>query len=232
MISEAIVRRTGLFSSLGKTVTHLLHPNDFELYVFALELIQLKTGKTLAYFVFPINPQSFSLDKTYRHSLVTTQGGTTLFRSSVFQPIDFSIQGSFGRDFKILLGDVYTPLTSGFTSFKELSKQFDAKLKTGYGCIKILEDIINQYSLVDEQGPRGLIMYNFMMNHRYYVNPSNLKISQDLQSNMIWNYSLNLKLLSPVSIILNDSESNSLSKKYSATSSSQQIVNSTLNRIL
>lgn len=232
MISEAIVRRAGLYSNLGKTITHLLHPNDFELYLFALELIQLRTGKTLAYFVFPISPQTISVDKTQRVSIVSTQGGTTVFRSPVFEPLDFSVQGSFGRDFKILLGDVYTPLTSGFTSFKKLAGQFDAKLKTGYGCLKILEDIIEQTALVDEQGARGLIMYNFMMNQRYYVQPMNLKFTQDPQSNMIWNYNLSLKLVASIESVRGQGESDALAKRYAATAAGQQIVNSALKFIL
>lgn len=231
MIAEAIIRRNSLFGSVGKVIAHNKYPNDFELYTMALELVYLNTDESIAYFVFPILPSSISMDSTNRDSVINTQGGITVLRSSISSSVPIMIQGNFGRSLKYLIGNTYRDIVSGISSFKDIIRGFDKNIKTGYGCTKILEDLVSQVKIVDEKGPRALILYNFTFNQKVYIQVTGLKINMDMQSNMIWNYSLSAKILGDISSYRGGSESQSLTKRLSASSFIQNTANATLNLI-
>lgn len=231
MIAEAIIRRDNLFGDVGKVIAHNKYPNDFELYTIALELVYLNTDESIVYFVFPILPSSIDINFRNRNSVVTTQGGVAVLRSPVTTPSPITMQGNFGRSLKYLIGNTYRDIVSGIVSFKDVIKGFDKNIKTGYGCIKILEDLVNQSQLIDKKGPRGLILYNFTFNQKVYIQVTDFKVTMDMQNNMIWNYSLNATILGNVQSYRGEGESNLLTKRLSIDYFVQNTINKALRSI-
>lgn len=210
-LQGAAQEQLNLLSTLGKSGLNLLHPNEFELYLCALELTD-QNGNTLKYFVFPVMPSGIDENLPQLTNIKKTMAGVTVLSSPTFNPTDISLAGNFGRKFKVLLGTDATELISSFTTADgSLTKQsvlggaanfFDNRIKTGYGCIKILQDIIEQSQQVDSKGIRRLIFYNLALGNSYLVKAINLRFSQSQESNMIWNYNLQLKSIAPLSAIM------------------------------
>ncbi len=119
----------------GKQAMSSKYPNDFEFYMIALELVSVGTGKTLKYFVFPVMPNSMSNQKAFNTFIQQTYGGVSVNTTSVFTPFDISLIGDFGKGLKILIGET---LHDVFFTLDE----FNSKVKTGYGCVKMLENIL------------------------------------------------------------------------------------------
>jgi hypothetical protein len=102
-------------------------------------------------------------------------------------------------------------LTNGFsfknnpnTSFKSVVNFFDDQVKTGYGCLKKLEEILknSNKSVIDPETGKEifyqLIFYNFALGNSYLVELKHFTANQDQQSNMIWNYNLQLIAIAPI----------------------------------
>ncbi len=70
--------------------------------------------------------------------------------------------------------------------------------------------------------------YNLAFNDRYLVTPVSMNFSQDLSKNMIWNYSINLKAISPVSFLNIEKEEDT--DELIKLSSKKQLLNKTLKR--
>lgn len=191
--------------SLGKVGLNGLYPKDFELYVFALELVNSK-GDTEEYFLFPINPSNFEESAPANTSVVKTMGGIVTIDSNTFDPVDIMMSGNFGQKFKALIGGelidfgalsysskagVFSPSKANGT-FKETI--FNSKIKTGYGCIKLLQTIVEKSRGLDQfNKPYSLYLYNLALGNNYLAKVLNLTFKQDMSSNKIWNYTLQIK---------------------------------------
>lgn len=202
-VENAVRKRTELVERLGKATLNVKYPDEFELYVIALELVDSKST-TLEYFIFPVMPNSIDENQPYINNIKKTQSGVSIMSSNNFNPVDINISGSFGRKFRVLLGTDYKDFVSSFksesgkitkSSFKKGVKDFfDKRVKTGYGCYKVLEDIIKQSGQLDSYGGvKTLIFHNLALGNSYIVKPLSLRPSQTQESNMIWNYTLNMK---------------------------------------
>lgn len=211
MISQVVQERINVLrNTVGQTGLALQFPSEFEFYMVALELCDSNMN-TEYYFVFPVMPSSLSESVSIPTNIKLTNGGTTVIKNSQFVPHDITLSGNFGRSLKVLLGKgKYQELVSSFTdtvggiSVKSIlsgvGNVFDQKTKTGYGCCKILEEIINQSKQRDANGEqRHLLFYNLAFGNSYFVEPTNLTFTQSQDSNMVWNYSLPLKAVAPLS---------------------------------
>lgn len=210
-IENAVRRRTLLLERLGKTGLNIKYPDEFELYVMALELLD-QDFNTLRYFVFPVMPDSFSEDSQQLHSIKKTLGGVHVLATTNFIPTDISLSGTFGRRLRVLLNGTYTDLIASFRTpqgvanwqsvKKGTTEFFDEDIKTGYGCTKILESMINETNVIDSTGGiKTLIFHNLALGNSYVVRPMGLILTQDRNSNMLWNYRLTLKSLAPLSAL-------------------------------
>lgn len=210
-IENAVRRRALLLERIGKTGLNIKYPDEFELYVIALELLD-ENMNTLKYFIFPVMPDSLEEDSQQLHSIKKTLNGVHVLTTTNFIPTDISLSGTFGRRLRILLNGKYEDFVSSFktpqgttswTSLKGGTKQFfDENVKTGYGCTKILESMINDTNVIDDNGGvKTLVFHNLALGNSYIVRPQSLRLSQSQQSNMIWNYSLKLKSLAPLSAL-------------------------------
>ncbi len=209
-------RHIDLLHTVGKQALNILFPNDFEYYMIAFELVDSK-GRTIDYLTFPILPDSFQEVKNERTTIKESAGGITSIGTSRFIPRDITIRGNFGRSFKFLINDVDFSFTGlRFSTMKGIYKKedmnnnslslpklpFSAKIKTGYGVLKILESIIDKANSVDSNNePMLLYFYNPMLGNSYLVEPRNLTFDMDKSSNMIWNYNLSMTAIGPVNAL-------------------------------
>jgi hypothetical protein len=230
MSLESNVRRFQLLSrSLGKRALNALFPDDFELYIFAFELTN-GDDVTEDYFIFPINPNSISEPNIPIQSIRKTAGGVTTLNTTTFAPTTINIQGSFGRKFKFLAGSLLVNFSAiGFKP--KLTSTFSKSFKTGYGCYREMERILDKSNKLDSKGqPYSLYFYNLALGHNYLVKFTELTPSMNQDSNMIWNYSLTLKSLCRIEDIVKK-DKRSLTGAMSAKSFLQGSVNSIGNSI-
>lgn len=220
-------RLVTLQNTIGKAAVNGLFPQDIELYVFALELVV--GGKTKSYFVFPVNPKDIKESKNQLINVKKTAGGVTTISTQTFVPTDISISGNFGRNFKFLLQDQLVSF-SAFNFDNVIAdfnpQQFSPTIKSGYGCIKLLEKIINKANTLDSetQQPHTLYLYNLALGNNYIVKPINITFNQNQQDNMIWNYTLTLKSLGRIEDV-NNTDQGTLSATLSANNILQKAGN-------
>lgn len=240
-LETAIAKRAGALTTIGKAALNVKFPDEFELYVLAFELTD-SLGKTLKYFIFPVNPSSIDESKPYIVNIKKTQGGVSVLSSNQFNPVDINLSGSFGRKFRVLLGGDYTDFISSFkdesgsitkSSFKKRTKEFfDERVKTGYGSCKVLESIIEASKELDVFGkPKVLIFHNLALGNSYIVKTTNLRFTQSQESNMIWNYSLSLKGVAKLSSFSSSREREEQTKRLVASGFAQKRVDGLLNTL-
>jgi len=190
---------------LGRVALSTKYPNEFEVYIMSLELTD-SDGKTVDFFSFPVMPSMISKPEAKKVKVKTSSSGTTVLTSDASTPSEISIKGDFGRSFKLVikpqLGDVNGYGFKGFFSNLQVSTPtFDIGVKTGFGCIKVLQSIVNQSVALDSKGkPFRLYLYNMALAESYLVvtTPQGLVFSQSYDKNMIWSYSLSLTILAPL----------------------------------
>lgn len=206
-IQSAFLKRNGLLQSLGSKYLSSKYPAEFEYYLCAFELID-SNNNTVQYFLFPIMPSQIREKQPQNVNIKKTMSGITTMTSPTFNPISINLNGNFGRSFKVIKGSGYIDLITNFvdriknTSLKSLKlnqEEFDKDVKTGYGCIKILEGIVKTAKGVDGNNkPYTLIFYNLALGNNYFVKIEDIEFSQDQSSNMIWNYSLSMTAIGNV----------------------------------
>lgn len=207
-VKESVLRRNDLLAKIGKYSLSTQFPEDFEVYVVALELVN-SDGETLKYFIFPVMPNTLDESINFNTNIKKTLGGVSVLKTTTFIPTDITLAGSFGRRLQVLLGKEYVPIISGFKKVVDSKGQrveFDTKVKTGYGCCKILQSICNDSKELDGGKPRTLIFYNLALGNSYVVEPMNLRFNMSMETNMIWNYSLPLKSVAPISFSYSSKE--------------------------
>ena len=107
----------------------------------------------------------------------TNRGIVTTFNSS-FVPRDISIQGTFGRKLRLIIG-AKEPSNGDKTWFGNLMSSGNlgfnmmggsVLVKTGYGLTKMLKKIVDTAYTLDENGkPHTLIWTNYALNTSYVV---------------------------------------------------------------
>jgi len=206
-LESVIGERDRILKLGGKNLLNIKHPEEFEVYMCALELVDANLS-TLEYFIFPILPNSISESQPEITNIKKTAGGITVLSTPQFIPIDITLSGSFGRSFKFLAGSVYKDILSTFQNseekitFKSIrqglkSEEFNKNIKTGYGCIKILESLVKK-AKSSSAGAHSLIFYNLAFGNHYLVKVTNFTSSQSIESNMMWNYNLQLEAIAPL----------------------------------
>ena len=212
-----------LIRTIGRSAMNALYPNDFEVYMMALELAH-SIGNTIDYLSFPIMPEQIQKNEPKRTNIKNSASGITVLSSSKYISEEISIKGNFGRNFKILLSPK-EPVGEGVAFSTNVGKynlsqinvgnnagdlslsapKFEVGVKTGYGAIKILQAIISKSNGTDTTGkPFRLYFYNLALGESYLVvvPPNGLTLSQNKDSkNMIWEYSLTLNTVAPLSAL-------------------------------
>ena len=162
--NTATSKALNMIQNLGRSLLATQYPDDFEYYMCSLELVN-SSGNTIDFFTFPVMPDNINKNEPKRNSVKNTLGGLVVLTSPTAVAQTISIQGNFGRMFKILLNG-NAPALQGIafsisagkrklfqiqgkntSSLKGVS--FDVGVKTGYGCIKILQSIIDKSNGLD-----------------------------------------------------------------------------------
>lgn len=252
-IDSAISQYRDTLNSIGESGLSALFPRDFEIYLCGIELTDF-TGATIDFFIFPVMPDSIQKTEAERTSITKTSNGIVVNQSNSFIPKDLTIQGNFGRSFKLLLRKgVELQKTSNFfkglsivqgvlsandfenTKLKRVFRDFSPEVKTGFGCIKIIQSIIDKSKGSVNGKPVRLIFYNLSLNETYLVVPQKnpLMLSQNINdSNMIWNYTLNLKIIADMKdIIMQEDQMSNKLMTVMATNTIQKVVRDTVNVI-
>jgi hypothetical protein len=97
--------------------------------------------------------------------------------------------------------------------------EFDPGIKTGFGCVKMMQAIISKSNGVDKSGlPFKLFFYNMALGESYLVvvPPAGLNLSQNLQRNMIWEYNLSMTAIAPLESVKSGKTKTSLTKILAA----------------
>lgn len=207
-LKDTVSRHRNLLEQVGKYGLSVQFPDDFEVYIVALELIN-SSGETLKYFIFPIMPSTIDENINFTTSIKKTFGGISVLSSTTFTPNDITLSGNFGRRLQVLLGKEYIPIIDGFKKIvsQGISKiEFDTKVKTGYGCCKVLQSICEESKTLEDGNPKTLILHNLALGNSYIVKPQSLRFTQSQDTNMIWNYSLPLKAVAPLSLAFSSKE--------------------------
>ena len=195
-MSKEIIRRKaqGVISNIGRAGLHALAPDDFEYYACTFELINY-FGETEDIFHFPVMPNGIQIGRQSLVSIKKTGQGYLSQFSNSFAGRSISLSGTFGRKFRLLINNIGGKnLASGGL------QQFDLNVKTGYGALKLLERLVERSFELDPvyKMPRRLIFHNYTLNHNHVVEIINFQQSQSLENNMIWNYTLEMKMLADI----------------------------------
>ena len=204
-------------STFGKSALATLFPMDFNYSFLSIELVDSK-GNIVDYFSWPVLPSQIS--ELHNETSTTVRkniGGIYVSQNSTFIPRQINIAGTFGRSFKLLLGQTRVEFAGfGFSiqngkfsvstpNFLEGDvPQFSTFAKTGYGCVKVLEAIKEKSKATDKFGkPHSLYLYNSILGNNYQVVFNNFRHFQnDSENNMIPGYSMQLTAVAQLSSIL------------------------------
>lgn len=220
--NNELIKYRDLKTKLGGALLNALFPNEFEFYLVSLELVD-SSDKSVILFVFPITPADLQETFTPITNIKKSLGGITVLKNHTFTPREISIRGNFGRELKLLVGHVNFDFNafvfhqSKFFDGVDINK-FSNRIKTGYGCVKVLENIIKLSQQMDDKGnPYKLYFYNPIFGNSYIVEVISFSHQQSIQNqqmNMIPNYNLVLKGIMPLSGTLNQQDSDKSMKKY------------------
>lgn len=225
---------------VGKAALNMRYPKEFEYYVCAFELVDAHNS-TLRYFIFPVMPSSIDESQPRITNIKKTAGGIVALSNTTFAPVDITLSGNFGRKFRILLGATYTDFISSFKTGKGkftansfidgLKAVYDDRIKTGYGCLKVLEEIINEADKVDKSGPRKLIFYNLAFGNSYIVKPITFKISMNQDMNMIHSYHLTMKAIAPMTAVSGSVDTAKKNNELRLATICQRGIDKTVNKL-
>lgn len=232
-----------MVKNIGTSVLNTLYPNDFEYYMLSLELTYFNNfdqEKTIRYFSFPVMPNSITQSEPQLNNIKRNYGGLTVLNSPTFVPKEITIQGNFGKQMRVMLGDLIYTFTSYLFEGSTIAEQMNNKkmlfnkgfskdnrkssvekeflggfVKSGYGSTKILQAMCEQSHMIDFGKPRRLYLYNPAIGEGYLVKVVDFTVNQSMQNNMIWNYTLKLKAIAPLESMY-DPSSFSLSKSVTS----------------
>lgn len=219
-VEDAYKKVVQLQAEVGRSTLNMMYPSDFEVYLMSFELVKInENGKeeVLNFFSFPVMPNNISQSEPQITNIKKTVGGITILNTNTFIPKDVTIQGNFGRSFKLLISNESVNFRAlalnpkqaiksvGQAFKKKVSEILDAQpttfsntVKTGYGCIKILQAICDASVDIDNGRPRRLYFHNPAFGESHLVKITSFTANQNMQQNMIWGYNLQMKLISPI----------------------------------
>lgn len=194
-------------STMGRAGLHALAPDQFEYYLCSFELLNSQ-GATVAFMNFPVMPNSISETESKIIDIAKTNSGIVTMFNSSFTPKDISIQGTFGRKFRIIAGLKDVPqgektilsIMNGNLGFSLFGNE--VKVKTGFGVTNLMRRIIQKTTETDDYGmPYVLLFNNYALNSSYVVEILQSSFSQSVENNMLWFYSIEMKAVAPASVV-------------------------------
>ena len=220
----------------GRVTLHSLAPDDFEYYAMTFQL-ENSYGEIIQIFNFPVLPNSISINRRPLATIKKTARGYVDQFSTSFPGDVISINGTFGRKFRLLLTNEIQKPNYKNPEIPESEKVFlkdvfDAKVKTGYGALKLMEKMIKMSTQLDEEGnPHRLLFFNYTFNEQFFVEPISWSKQQSLENNIMWNYSLEMKAIGNAKDLMPKGNGPAKVSNLLKTSAIQKSFNSTFNNL-
>ena len=131
--------------SIGGSALHTLAPDNYEYYMCSLELIDCQSNQ-VGFISFVVMPNNISESVSPIQTQVKTKGGLVTMFNDTFAPVNISIQGTFGRKFRLVTG-VVNPADkrwAGWGNFfnGNLGKamfRIETAYLSGYGLTKVMK---------------------------------------------------------------------------------------------
>ena len=219
--------------TIGKAALHAMAPDNYEYYMCSLELIDC-SGNQVGFISFVVMPNNITESTTPIQTQTKTKNGmVTLFNDS-FAPVNISLQGTFGRKFKIVT-DMVDPSEKGKNFFNgNIGKiaGIGIAVKSGYGLTRVLQYILKKTNELDTQGrPYILLFNNYSFNSSYVVDVMSYSFNQSIENNMLWFYELQLKAIAPGSAVRSSKQNNAQLLKVVASNAIAQGLTNVINDV-
>lgn len=205
-INSAHENARNVLAVMGRAGLHALAPEEFEYYLCSFELLD-SAGNTIAFMNFPVMPNSIVESESKIMDIVKTNKGIVTMFNSSFVPKNISLQGTFGRKFRLLTGvkdilDESKKLSNFLNGNIGFGSDPKIVVKTGFGMTNLLRKIIKKVTEVDETGmPYVLLFTNYASNVSYVVEINQHSISQSIENNALWFYNLEMTAVAPSSVV-------------------------------
>lgn len=193
--------------TVGKAALHASAPDNYEYYLCSLELLS-SNAERIGFISFIVMPNNISESTQPIHTQTKTKNGlVTLFNDS-FCPVTISLQGTFGRKFRLITGLV-DPADKSDKKWKNFLngnfgrvKDFTVGVKSGYGLTRVLKYILERANTLDDNSRPYILLYNnYSFNSSYVVDVINYSFNQSTENNMLWFYDLQFKAVAPGSAV-------------------------------
>lgn len=231
-INSSIGNALNAAMTVGSAALHMIAPDNYEYYMCSLEVIDCNR-KQIGFISFIVMPNNISESRTPIQTQTKTKNGlVTLFNDS-FNPVIISLQGTFGRKFRIV---------TNLTDPSEKKSFFDGNvgkilgtnimIKSGYGLSKLLKFILDKSNEVDKDGrPYLLLFNNYAFNTSYVVDVVSYTFNQSIENNMMWYYDFQLKATAPGSAVQTKKQSNAQLLKTVASNAIAQGLSNVINDV-
>ena len=237
--NSGITNALSAVESIGESALHMLAPDNYEYYQCSLELLDVEK-KQVGFISFVVMPNNISESRSPIQTQTKTNSGIVTTFNDSFAPVNISLQGSFGRRFRLVTGmvDPSDKRWKGWGNFfnGNLGKAafgFETAYKSGYGLTKVLKFILEKANEVDSQGRPYVLLYNnYAFNTSYVVDVVNYSFNQSIENNRMWYYEVSLKAIAPGSAVQSNGQRNAKLLKVVASNAIAQGLNNIVNDVL
>lgn len=213
--NSGISNALSIVESIGESALHMLSPDNYEYYQCSLELLDVDKNQ-VGFISFVVMPNNISESRSPIQTQTKTNSGIVTTFNDSFAPINITLQGSFGRRFRLVTGivDPSAKNKNGWSNFfngnfGKIGFGFETAYKSGYGLTKVLKYILEKANELDSQGRPYILLYNnYAFNTSYVVDVVNSSFNQSIENNRMWYYEVSLKAIAPASAVQTSSQSN------------------------
>jgi hypothetical protein len=189
-------------TDIGKLTAHTLFPNEFEYYLISFELLDSGNNqKVTDRLIFPVMPENIEISQMKATTIKKSFGGVIAYTNNAFEPITITMNGTFGRRMRLLIGNKRTDEVkdNALGKLKALAgSTFFPSVKSGYGVLKSLERIYEKATTNGSSNKPYIVnFYNLSFNQAFVVKFNSFSVNQSLESNTVWHYSLQLTAVAP-----------------------------------
>lgn len=207
-INSGITNALSVAESVGESALHMLAPDNYEYYQCSLELLDVEKNQ-VGFISFVVMPNNISESRATLQTQIKTNGGIVTTFNDSFAPVNITLQGTFGRRFRIVTGiiDPSPKRWNGWGNFfnGNMGKAlfgFETAYKSGYGLTKVLKYILEKSTELDSRGRPYILLYNnYAFNTSYVVDVVNSSFNQSIENNRLWFYEISLKAVAPGSAV-------------------------------
>lgn len=213
--NSGITNAISIVEKMGESALHMLAPDNFECYQCSLELLDCDK-KQIGFISFVVMPNNLSETWHPIQTQTKTKAGLITNFNDSFAPLDITLQGTFGRRFRLVTGlvDPSPKKWNGWGNFFNGNMGramfgFETAYKSGYGLTKVLKFILEKSATLDSQGRPYILLYNnYAFNTSYVVDVVSSSFNQSIENNRIWFYEIALKAVAPGDSIQDEGKRN------------------------